>query len=419
MTLIDIPYIYIALLTFWGLILIVLALDILISFIRNKHLLYSLISGLVLVVEAFFYFGVTPIISGNNENILELFKDMPYIVYLVINIVSTIIIIIMFVLLYMWDKNNLSAFSLQQAYDKSDEGILYFDDNGLCLLINKKMHEIGWLILGEQISNGFDFYNKVNNKTITLNDGRIFKFVSYESIIKDINTIFSKEKNRHVYQLIGYDVTELEKKNEELRVDNKRLEIQNKALKEYNQNMQHIIHDNEILSAKIQIHDEMNSLILKTSYLIDNDNETERINILNKWKSNIILLLKEASEENDDIEIINDLETLGKAFGIKVTINNLELIKNEKISKLFIKKSKECLINVAKHSNAKELKINVTKENDNFILEFINSNNKNKKEIIFGGGLKEIQRQVEELHGKISVNNEDNFIVKVEVSDAI
>ncbi len=419
MTLIDIPYIYIALLTFWGLILIVLALDILISFIRNKHLLYSLISGLVLVVEAFFYFGVTPIISGNNENILELFKDMPYIVYLVINIVSTIIIIIMFVLLYMWDKNNLSAFSLQQAYDKSDEGILYFDDNGLCLLINKKMHEIGWLILGEQISNGFDFYNKVNNKTITLNDGRIFKFVSYESIIKDINTIFSKEKNRHVYQLIGYDVTELEKKNEELRVDNKRLEIQNKALKEYNQNMQHIIHDNEILSAKIQIHDEMNSLILKTSYLIDNDNETERINILNKWKSNIILLLKEASEENDDIEIINDLETLGKAFGIKVTINNLELIKNEKISKLFIQTSKECLINVAKHSNAKELKINVTKENDNFILEFINSNNKNKKEIIFGGGLKEIQRQVEELHGKISVNNEDNFIVKVEVSDAI
>ena len=184
---------------------------------------------------------------------------------------------------------------------------------------------------------------------------------------------------------------------------------------EYNKNMQNIIRNKEILSAKIRIHDEMNNLLLKTSYLLTSDDIKEKKEILNKRKNNILLLCKEASSENEE-NIIDDLLTLANGVGVSVTFHNYQLLKNEEVIKLFINAAKESILNVAKHTKSKQLNIDVKLENGKYYLCFINDNSLNKnKPVSLGGGLKELQRHVNSLNGIMYIDNNNQFILTIEV----
>ena len=50
---------------------------------------------------------------------------------------------------------------------------------------------------------------------------------------------------------------------------------------------------------------------------------------------------------------------------------------------------------------------------------FSNENAHDSKDIIKGGGLANIEKRVNELNGKMSIINNEQFILRIEVKDAI
>ena len=92
---------------------------------------------------------------------------------------------------------------------------------------------------------------------------------------------------------------------------------------------------------------------------------------------------------------------------------------NEKITSLFVKATKESLLNVAKHTKNKKIIIDIKRDKDVITMSFINENNVNTKPIIKGGGFTNIEKSVEELNGKMTIINEERFILRIEVKDAL
>ena len=138
----------------------------------------------------------------------------------------------------------------------------------------------------------------VKGKTITLENGLTFKFINKELNIESKRVFSRKTSPRLVNELIALDVSELINKNIQLEQDNDKLKLLNEALMEYNKNMLEVIRHEEILKAKINIHNEMNELILESSFLLNSDDQKKKELILSKWENNALLLFKEAEHQN-------------------------------------------------------------------------------------------------------------------------
>ena len=382
------------------------------SFIIKKYALFS--SSIVIAVIVIFLIQVFALtLRGNESAFTVFFNQLPIWLYILVISLFFVVAALFGTYLVLYNRRHITPNSIIEAFNTSKDGFLYFESDGACILINETMVNIVSIINKEYILNGYDFLNKVKGQTITLENGLTYKFIDKEIRISGRN------ESRPVTELIALDVSELVNKNRELEQDNNKLKALNTELIEYNKNMLEAIHHEEILKAKINIHNEMNELILESSYLLTNDDKEKKEKILNKWENNALLLFKEAEHHNDD-DFIHDLGVLADAIGVKMKCDNYSVIsKNANLVGLFTHACKEALTNVAKHTNNKEMTIELKKENDVIVMSFINKNNKNTKTIKKGGGLANLEKHIEQLQGKMVIINKEQFILRIEVKDVL
>ena len=382
------------------------------SFIIKKYALFS--SSIVIAVIVIFLIQVFALtLRGNESAFTVFFNQLPIWLYILVISLFFVVAALFGTYLVLYNRRHITPNSIIEAFNTSKDGFLYFESDGACILINETMVNIVSIINKEYILNGYDFLNKVKGQTITLENGLTYKFIDKEIRISGRN------ESRPVTELIALDVSELVNKNRELEEDNNKLKALNTELIEYNKNMLEAIHHEEILKAKINIHNEMNELILESSYLLTNDDKEKKEKILNKWENNALLLFKEAEHHNDD-DFIHDLGVLADAIGVKMKCDNYSVIsKNANLVGLFTHACKEALTNVAKHTNNKEMTIELKKENDVIVMSFINKNNKNTKTIKKGGGLANLEKHIEQLQGKMVIINKEQFILRIEVKDVL
>ena len=382
------------------------------SFIIKKYALFS--SSIVIAVIVIFLIQVFALtLRGNESTFTTFFNHLPIWLYILVISIFFVVAALFGTYLVLYNRRHITPNSIIEAFNTSKDGFLYFESDGACILINETMVNIVSDINKEYILNGYDFLDKVKGQTLTLENGLTYKFIDKEIRISGRN------ESRPVTELIALDVSELVNKNRELEQDNNKLKALNTELIEYNKNMLEAIHHEEILKAKINIHNEMNELILESSYLLTNDDKGKKEKILNKWENNALLLFKEAEHHNDD-DFIHDLMVLADAIGVKMKCDNYSIIsQNDKLVSLFTHACKEALTNVAKHTNSKEMTIELKKENDVIVMSFINKNNKNTKTIKKGGGLVNLEKHVEQLQGKMVIINKEQFILRIEVKDVL
>ncbi len=388
------------------------------SFIIKKYALFA--ASIVIAVVVIFLIQIYALtLRGTDNAFAHFFNHLPIALY--ISLISLFVVIVSVIVFYLvrYNRRHITPNSIIKAFNTSKDGFLYFESDGACILINETMEEIASYLNKEYILNGYDFFNKVRGKTITLENGLTYKFIDKEIVVNNRTTLLNKEPNRKVTELIALDVSELVNKNNQLEADNNKLKVLNYELMEYNKNMLDVIHHEEILKAKINIHNEMNELILESSYLLSNDDKEKKNKILSKWENNALLLFKEAEHIHAD-DFIHDLTVLADAMGVKMKCDNYSILShNESLVGLFTHASKEALTNIAKHADSKELIVNIKKENDLIIMSFANDNNKNTKTIKKGGGLLNLEKHVEQLKGKMFIINKEQFILRIEVEDVL
>lgn len=371
--------------------------------------------GLLVFVAAILTFiaqGVVSFIKGGTGSLSTWFAELPLYVYIIVLSLITLVIPLFVVRFFKYIGAHVSSSSIVKGFDSSNDGFLYFDEDGACLLINKKMEEIATLLTKNYVLNGHTFLKLVKDQTITLQNGMSFKFLD-----KKVN--LNNSDSQIVTELIALDVTELVNKNNLLAEDNKKISEMNKELAAYNEETLEVVRHKEILSAKVNIHNEMNSLVLRSSYLLNNYDKKEAEKLLSKWENNALLLSKEA-ETSANADFINDLTILSDAIGVSIDCDNYSLVEeNEKITSLFVAVTKESLLNIAKHTRCKKLTIKITKEKDKIVMIFSNENVPDFKDIIKGGGLTNVEKRVNELNGKMSIINNEQFILRIEVKDAV
>ena len=410
----DMPDVVRGFLFIWLIGIFILGLCNLFHSVQIKQRRHIVISVVLLAIEYFLLQIISDILHrhAEKENVgLSYTLGRIHVTWWIALIAGTMVISITLAsFLRHWKEEHITPMSVKDSIDMLDAGLCYWEDGGRIILSNKKMDEICLALSGEMLLNGEKFYNYLMSECIPMPDGTIKYFFHNPVEFED----------KQIHELIAADVTELYKKNELLEQETISLQKMNESLRRYNQNIEETVRKQEILDAKVYIHDEMNRLMLVTTANAETPTTEEDFKeILTLWRNNAILLGTESTQSrvNTDITEVNQLaELLGIQLGWQ---GEQPWTVPDSIREVFIMVAREAIANAVKHAEAKNITIAIHKNDEKLFIEISNDGKLPTGKISLGGGLTNIKRMVEEKKGqfKVEVNEQFNMLLEFFLAD--
>ena len=320
------------------------------------------------------------------------------------------------------EQNELSALSIKEALDNLDFGLLFYQSDGVndgeIILINKKMQELMYTLVGKRIYNGKLFYENLKSNNILL--GSVKQPIENQIVYKlpdnhvwNFNLERIIIRNKACALLVASDKTEIQNANLELYHQQRELEKHNEELHDMLNNLEELCRSEEVLTAKSRVHDLLGqriSLILRSVREHEKPDEVLLDSVANG-------LLEELKESN--IERNYSLGKLAKNFknlGIDISIEG-QLPNNDKIRVVFYKIISEAMTNSIRHGFANEISIIIENDKDVWALLITDNGKVRNQKIVEGGGLKNMRKQVEELGGIFQYETKPNFTILVKISE--
>jgi len=296
-----------------------------------------------------------------------------------------------------YDRTYITPGAIKTYLDKMPCGVCCWRENGRVLFSNICMNELCVSITNGALLNGKQFHDAVKDGIKSVN-GKVWRFSS-----REINV-----DGETLYEMIASDITAEYSKTEALEKDKTELSRLNNELREYYSSIDESVKRQEILQAKMNIHDEMNRLMLST-VATDKDDSKALDSIFLLWEKNALLLCME-TDVKANIRQTEELDSLAKALDVSVVWNKkLPDFLDDNQKELFFFTAQEALINAVKHAQAKTFKITFEQTDGSLICKFSNDGKLPDGDVRFEGGLANIRLLAEKNDATVYAETDKKF----------
>ncbi|MDO4845052.1 MAG: hypothetical protein Q3977_00405 [Oscillospiraceae bacterium] len=271
-----------------------------------------------------------------------------------------------------YDRTFITPHTVKLFLDRLPCGICCWRESGSVLFSNVCMSRLCEALTGAGLLNGNHFRAAVQDRILTV-DGRVWRFSCRDLVCG----------GERLHELIASDITDEYAKTQALEKDRAELASLNRELREYYEGIDDVVRREEILQAKITIHDEMNRLMLSTT-AAGSENTEELDRIFSLWEQNALLLGRASGEENEASDMA---EQLAAALGVRLSRDALPEMLTEKQRELFRSAEMEALVNAVKHAGAKTLTVSFSETESTLDCRFSNDGKPPRGDLRFTGGL--------------------------------
>ncbi|MDO4488267.1 MAG: hypothetical protein Q4B67_04180 [Eubacteriales bacterium] len=361
-------------------------------------------------------FLLIPVLGHSMFNSDGFLRDMPVAVAMVIG--GIYIVNGMATIYYALSQTEspITPNSVKEAFDTLPTGICFFTKKGLPVLCNEKMYHIAYMLMGrdlqvlseieEACDSPAEGVEKIVVKGKTgyrLQDATVWSFSK---------TVVRTGDREEYIQLKATDFTDLYSLQEELESSNEELEDMIGQVKRISENMSEIVRQQEILTAKMRIHNKMGNCLLSTKQYLGQGLPTDKKDeFLRLWDESLSSLMEEASA-GEEPDACSEVIRIAKSIGISV-ITEGELPHDNEKAYLLVVALRECVTNALRHAAATELYMKIS-EDDSFInAEFSNNGEAPDKEIVPGGGLSSLKERIEKAGGEMLISSTPGFVLTV------
>ena len=367
----------------------------------KKHYLFSG-AAVVLFAPLFFLWQVIFDLSlagktGSIADVSRWIGNVAWVWGLVAFLALTLTTLLLLGYNIRYEKNYITPNSIKVYLDKIPCGVCCWRESGRVLFSNICMNRLCVAMTGGPLLNGNHFREAVKDGMLTA-DGKMWRFTCRETTLN----------GELLYEMIASDVTTEYAETQALERDKAELSRLNRELKEYTRGIDDIVRHQEILQAKVNIHDEMNRLMLSTMVA-----ESEDVATLDKifalWEQNALLLCMEADETSDQ-KAATRIEELAKALKITMTWRDaVPTGLSDEQRSLFYSAAQEAIANAAKHAQAKEIVISFTQDGSTLSCHFTNDGNVPRGDVRFSGGLANLTRLADKMGATVSARTDEKF----------
>ncbi|MBR0301595.1 MAG: hypothetical protein IJQ92_00410 [Bacilli bacterium] len=394
-----------ALFALWALLLCVISIaNAVMAFNKKKYLFGSIAVTLFLLIYFFWQVIFDYSLSESNGSlnvVSSAMVNLGWIYWLLIFLLLTIFIVILLVYNVHYERNYLTVNTIKLYLDQVDCGICCYKDNGRVMFSNMIMNQLFIKLTGTQLLNGNQFYEVTKDQILSIGLER-WRFSSRDITIG----------NEHMTEIIATNVTSEYLKTQQLEKDKAELSKINQELQDYNLSIDEVVRHQEILQAKVNIHDEMNRLMLST-VSTDSKDISNLDKIFALWQENALLLSMEA-EENKQEAMSHKIEELAEVLKIHLLWKDEPVsVLSEEERNIFYIAAQEAIANASKHAKASRMIISITKVNEHIECHFINDGDLPDKTITFTGGLANLEKLIKKQGAILKVNYDHQFVLSL------
>ena len=294
---------------------------------------------------------------------------------------------------------------IKESFDSLPIAACFFDKNGVVRLINRRMLAIAnWLRKGgiQSLAEMQSALHSPPANVCCLDlHLRIYRFPDGKALRFAQEQITTKAGVRYT-QITAADVTELIRKQNQLKAENAKLAEANERLRRLLVQMPEIIREEETLAMKLRVHDDIGHSILAARRVLlqHTDLKELRANAA-LWEQSISVLFR-SSQITAQSEPLEAAKKRAEELGVRVLLTGREP-QRQWIRTLSALAICECAANCVRHADGTELYVHFRQKPDCMEVALTNNGAAPKEKITEGGGLSMLRQRIEEAGGKMEV----------------
>ena len=314
------------------------------------------------------------------------------------------------------NRKTISQRSIKEAFDNLPTAVCFFNEAGLPVLCNLAMQRFSFAVCGKDVQYLTDLESLLSDSFIPLEgvrkEGGIFIFPEGKTWQLRKRSILHEKGERYT-QYIASEITDLYSSRVALQQENEELRKVQNALKKLSANVVAVTREEEILNAKMRVHDEMGRcLVAAQKYLREDSAEPIPDSLALSWQR-AVATLKYSNETPDEDMLLQIRKTCD--FVKLAFVQRGALPRQEAAAYLLTCAVRECVTNAVRYAGATELYADFSENEREATVSITNNGKAPEGEIREGGGLSTLRRRVERAGGTMAVASVPIFRLTVTV----
>lgn len=341
--------------------------------------------------------------------------EINYMILTLIGIGGFVFAVRQIIEIYRQEKYDLRENAIQESLDNLASGVGFFDERGMPKLINRKMYQICRELTGRDIQGVSELQaalaHPFTDRVFYDSDFQVYRFAD-NSVWKFSEDIIVTADGEQFYQFLASEVSELYRSKQLLEKENRKLQRMSAAMKEFSKNVVNLTREEETLTMKMQVHDNLGYSVLAAQRMLMREAEEDKEEFLSQWKRTLDLLNKD--NESTEGELHKRVQERAKALGVKIFYMG-EFPKEQNISELMGLILLEATSNSVRHAEATELYVKLSNEFHEWVMVITNNGRMPDKDIIEGGGLSGLRKKVEQYNGIVRICSNPQFSLTIKI----
>lgn len=301
-----------------------------------------------------------------------------------------------------WNKTHVSATSLKEGMDDLTAGLCWYAENGTPILRNRAMERLCFQITGHNLYDGTlletELRRRMNeSRVMVLDDGTVW------------NVLFHTLQNDGavLHEICAYDITEEYKVTRLLMEKQQEVQLTSEKLTRYNRELAQMITAEEILAAKVRVHDELGQgLLLTRKYLLRGGTAEDREKLLHVLRKNNTLM--ENNESDRGRSYLDGILEAASDMGVRLVIDGA-MPEKQTVSDVITTAIHENLTNTIRHAQGDEMLVEIRNDQGFCTAVFTNSGRLPEGPVEERGGIATLRTLVESAGGKMEIEYTPRF----------
>lgn len=301
----------------------------------------------------------------------------------------------------------LSEYSILQAVNNLNDGLVIFDDNKRIVFANQKMHELSFTIFGQSLYRFVSFPEWIEYGFCAENVYCLpqFPYATYylpSGEVWQIRRLMISVDGEPFHEFVASDITRQYTLRLGIEQENASLKKRQKLIMD---SAKMIIENNvkeEQLAYKMRIHDSLGQCVTTVSHMMQESGDIQGCTKL--WTEIVEGLRTYGDNEASDNEQRALREQLRLIAQFGCSVQHEGPLPNRSLhAQIFRDAIRTAAINAVRHAKADTLYVETKKEDMNFAIQLSDNGNTAPESLIEGGGLSSLRLKVERAGGEMKI----------------
>ena len=292
-------------------------------------------------------------------------------------------------------KNHVTPDSVKQAMDLLPVGIAFGDADGTVLFRNLVMDRLSAALTGKLFTDWHAFMAAAGGEKVSA-EGRVWQIR------------LSETPGSSVQQFTATDITGQAGILNDLQAKNRKLRDIRLRLKIYNRQAERIVIAQELLTARMTVHDMLGSVLLESRHSMNDPASIDEELLLQALRNANTYLLREYEGDDTAVDPLTEAVGTARAIGVKTDLTGVPPAEDGP-REVLAAAVRECAANCVKHAEGDRLQVDARRTDAGYTFTLCSNGRPPSGPVRETGGLLSLRTLVENRRGVMRVEDTPAF----------